>query len=912
MSARGKLGWLTCACALLLALLAPAAAQADFGIKAFSITAIDEAELPDNQAGSHPFEYIVNFTMNQNGEDKPEGKLSELFLELPPGLVGNPLSLPRCKRADFDMNLVPACRGNAQVGVIDLELEQGAIHAEAPVYNITPSPGSPATLGTSIDNNNSFQEASLRTGSDYGVTIADITVPTKVEIQRVSVHIWGQPMLSVHDPQRTCVNPIDPELAVIIGCSSDTEPAPFLSLPTSCAGPLSTTVKVLSLQGGKDSAKSISPGLENCEALHFLPAISARPETAAADSPTGLAVGIHIPQDEAPKQLASAHLRETVVTLPAGLTVNPSAAIGRGACSPAQIDLHGTGAANCPADSKLGTVAVESPLVDHPLPGSVYLAAQGDNPFGSLLALYVTVNDPLTGIVVKLAGKVEPDQTSGQLKATFKENPQLPFEDFKLNFFGGPRAALTTPPTCGTYTTETQMTPWSAPEGLAATPFDAFAVTEGANGGPCPASEAQMPNAPSFEAGTSAPVAGAYSPFVLKLSRENGSQRLAALNVTMPPGLSAKLAGVAECSEPQIAAALARKNPGEGALELAAPSCPKSSEIGFVNVGAGSGSPLYVQGHAYLAGPYKGAPLSLVIITPAVAGPFDLGVVVVRSALFVDESTAQVTVKSDPLPSILQGIPLEVRSVAVHVDRDQFTLNPTNCAAKEVKAQALSPLGASGPLGQHFQVAGCRGLEFTPKIALRFSGGTRRTNHPAFKATLTRAAGQANFGKVSVTLPSTQFIDQNHVGNPCTRPRFAEEKCPPISELGTVTAYTPLLDKPLTGKVYFRANGGERPLPDVVADLHGQVHFVLVGFVDSLHKKGSEQSRVRTTFAQNPDAPVSKVVISLFGGKRGVLVNSQNLCKTKVPQSAIVKMAGQNGRSHDSEPKIANNCPKKK
>jgi hypothetical protein len=834
-------------------------------------------------------------------------------LELPPGFVGDPQALPECQRPDFNMGLVPNCRGNTQVGVIDVEGEQGILNAETAIYNLTPSPGSAATLGTSVRNFNTYQEGSLRTGGDYGIDISSFTVPAQVEIQKAVVHIWGDPMASVHDPHRTCRNPVDPEDPALVGCSSDTEPAPFLTLPTSCTGPLKTTLHVGSLTGASDEATfETTSGLQNCEALHFTPTITARPETAAADSPTGLAVGIHIPQSQGVAQLASAHLKDSVVTLPAGLAVNPSSGEGLEACSPAQIDLHGTGAANCPADSKLGTVAVESPLVDHPLPGSVYLAAQGDNPFGSLLALYVTVNDPLTGIVVKLAGKVEPDQTSGQLKATFKENPQLPFEDFKLNFFGGPRAALTTPPTCGTYTTETVMTPWSAPEGLAATPFDAFAVTEGANGGPCPASEAQMPNAPSFEAGTSAPLAGAYSPFVLKLSRENGSQRLAALNVTMPPGLSAKLAGVAECSEPQIAAALARKNPGEGALELAAPSCPKSSEIGFVNVGAGSGSPLYVQGHAYLAGPYKGAPLSLVIITPAVAGPFDLGVVVVRSALFVDESTAQVTVKSDPLPSILQGIPLDVRSVAVHVDRDQFTLNPTNCAAKEVKAQALSPLGASGPLGQHFQVAGCRGLEFTPKIALRFSGGTRRTNHPAFKATLTRAAGQANFGKVSVTLPSTQFIDQNHVGNPCTRPRFAEEKCPPISELGTVTAYTPLLDKPLTGKVYFRANGGERPLPDVVADLHGQVHFVLVGFVDSLHKKGSEQSRVRTTFAQNPDAPVSKVVISLFGGKRGVLVNSQNLCKTKVPQSAIVKMAGQNGRAHDSEPKIANSCPKKK
>ena len=706
-------------------------------------------------------------------------------------------------------------------------------------------------------------------------------------------------MASVHDPERFCI-PTDPELGVIEGCDSDAPLASFLTLPTRCGVPLQTTLRVSSVEGEEDEATVTTAPLEGCEKLPFAPQVKARPETAAADSPTGLAVGIKIPQSTAPAQLATAHLKDTVVTLPAGLAVNPSAASGRSACTLAQVDLSGPGPANCPDASKVGTVAVSSPLVDHPLPGSVYLARQGENPFGSLIALYLTVNDPLTGVVVKQAIKVLPDPATGQLTAYTENTPQLPFEVLDFNFFGGPRAALTTPPTCGTYTTQTLFTPWTAPEGKPVKESDAFQITQGAQGGPCPTSEAQMPFAPGFEAGTTAPLAGAYSPFVMKLTRENGSQRLSALNVTLPPGLSAKLAGVSECSEPQIAAAIARSAPGDGALELQSPSCPASSQLGTVTVGAGSGAPIYVQGHAYLAGPYKGAPLSIAIITPAVAGPFDLGVVVVRSALFIDETTAQATAVSDPIPQSLQGIPLAVRSIAVRLDRNQFSLNPTNCEAKQFKGQAISPIGTTAPLSAPFAVAGCRGLEFTPKIALSFKGATKRAQHPALHTVMTLPKGQANFGKVSVTLPSTQFIDQNHVANPCTRPKFAEEKCPKISELGTVTAYTPLLDKPLTGKVYFRANGGARTLPDIVADLHGQIHFVLVGFVDSVHKKGSEQSRVRTTFAQNPDAPVSKVVLSLLGGKRGTIVNSQNLCTTRVPQTAIVKMAGQNGKAHDS------------
>jgi hypothetical protein len=623
-----------------------------------------------------------------------------------------------------------------------------------------------------------------------------------------------------------------------------------------------------------------------------------------------------VPQTELPKAgdpdgtaTATAHLRDATVTLPAGLAVNPSAAAGRSGCSPAQIGLGTDAPVQCPDASKVGTVTVKTPLLDHPAQGSVYLAQQLQNPVNSLLALYIVVDDPQSGVIVKLAGKVEPDPVSGRLRTIVKQNPQLPFEDFEFNFFGGPRASLTTPQLCGTYTTATELVPWSAPEGPTATPSDSFTVTQAPGGGPCAQSEAQLPHAPAFEAGVAEPLAGAYTPFVLKMSRANGSQRLSGLNTTLPPGVAANFSGIPECSDAQIAAAGARTAPGQGALERQSPSCPPGSALGTVNVGAGSGSPLYVQGQVYLAGPYKGAPFSLAIVTPAVAGPFDLGVVVVRAALYVDPETGQGTVRSDPLPRILQGIPLDVRSVAVKIDRSAYVLNPTSCEAKTVSAEAISTTGAVAQLQNRFQVGGCGALAYTPKLALTMKGATRRSGHPALKAVLTQPSGQANSRRTVVILPPTTFIDQNHIANPCTRPQFAAGNCPPASVLGSVRVFTPLFDNPLEGKVYFRANGGERDLPDAVVDLNGRVHVIAVGFVDAVTKKGSESSRVRTTFASLPDAPIAKAVFSFNGGKKGVFVNSANICK--VPNIATVKMVAHNNRTQHSEQRIGTSCKKK-
>jgi hypothetical protein len=911
VSARARTILACLALALAQAALAPGAARAEFGINSLSASALEEGGSVDTQAASHPFEYKVNFGVNLDAEEEPEGRLRDLIVELPPGLAGNPLATPRCSGAQFEGEF-GTCPGNTQIGVARVHLAGLGVITHA-VYNLVPPVGVPATVGFTLSGATSFQEASLRTGSDYGLDVSDLTLPTNVGIQSVTESIWGVPADHGHDAERECIDP--KTHTFFVGCEVEVPPAPFLTLPTSCGGPLEVTVRADSVEEPdvfkEESALSLNEhgqpvGLDSCSRPPFKPTISAQPQTAAADSPSGLHVNVNIPQDEAPDQLATAHLKDAVVTLPAGLAVNPSSGDGLAACSAAQIDLHGSGPANCPAASQLGTVEVHTPALDHPVKGAVYLARQGENPFGSLLAIYLAVDDPKTGIVVKLAGKVEPDPLTGQLRTTFSDNPQLPFEDFDLDFSGGPAATLTTPPTCGTYTTTSDFTPWSSPERADAFHSDAFSVTSAPGGGPCATSESQLPNSPSFEAGSAGTLAGSFAPFVMRLSRENGTQRFGSLDVTLPPGLSAKLAGVSECSEAQIAQAQARSKPGEGALEQSSPSCPASSEIGTVTAGAGSGAPLYVQGRAYLAGPYKGAPLSLAIITPAIAGPFDLGVVVVRAALNVDPQSAQVTVRSDPLPTILQGIPLDIRSVTVNADRPEFSLNPTSCEEMAVSGEEISTTGQAAPLRNRFQVGGCRGLGYSPKLSLSMKGATRRSGHPALKAVLTQPAGQANSRRVSVILPPTEFIDQAHISNPCTRAQFSEGKCPPSSVLGSARVFTPLLEKPLEGPVYFRSNGGERALPDVVADLRGQIHVVLVGFVDSVHRKGSESSRVRTTFAAVPDAPVSKAIFQLKGGKKGLLVNSANICK--VPNAAAVEMTAQSGRTNDTSQRIATGC----
>jgi hypothetical protein len=894
-----------------------------FGVREFDGRALKANGDPATQAGSHPHSASTEFFLDQeltgNGREFSTEDLKDVTVKLPPGLVGNPQAYPTCTQAQI-AGFLPQCPPDTQIGRVRVWFDGefgtpgNPIGEFTGVYNMEPGVGDPALFTFGIANTLIQIYPKLRTGDDYGLDVISKNAPETLPVAGVSFDFWGVPSDPSHDEERfsfpECTN----------GCASSAPLKPFLSLPTSCAGAgpnnsVETGLTVASWLGSEAHDSFFSHdnegnpiGAEGCNALDFSPTLEARPTTNVADAPSGLDVGLHIPQEnEDPNGIATAHLRDTTVTLPQGLVVNPSGANGLGGCSLAQFGftskegnvIHTTpDPATCPDAAKLGSVSVESPLVDHPLQGSVYIANPYANPFNSLLAIYITLDDPQTGTVVKLAGEVHADPVTGQLTTTVSENPQLPFEDFKLHFFGGAGGALRTPATCGTYSTTSSLTPWSAPEsGPPATPSDAWAITQAPGGGTCPTSPAAESHTPDLDAGTLSPIAGAYSPMVVNLRREDGSQNFSTVTVTPPPGLVGRLAGTPYCPE----AALATASSKSGTEEKASPSCPAASQIGVVEVAAGAGpAPYWTQGKAYLTGPYKGAPLGLAIITPATAGPFDLGTVVVRTALHVDPVSAQITAVSDPLPSILQGIPLDIRQALIKLDKPSFTLNPTSCDPLAFSGQLGSTLGKTAPLTERFQVGECGRLGFKPKLAFNLIGGTRRGAHPALKAVVTMPEGSANIAKAVVALPHSEFLDQGHIGTVCTRVQYAARECPAASVYGQASATSPLLDAPLSGPVYLRSS--DNKLPDLVTSLDGQIHVDLVGRIDSV--KGG----IRTTFEGVPDAAVSKFVLEMQGAGKGLLQNSTNICKGKHPATA--EFEGQNGKVADLAPPLKAKCPK--
>jgi hypothetical protein len=920
---------------------------------------VDEDGTAATLAGSHPSQQSVDFGfpvkqgLNEDGIPilANSGAPHEIRVELPRGQIADPAATPvLCSEAQLSSD--HGCPEESQVGIVDLTTVFSASKAdnttfEDPLYNMVPTFGHPAELGFDAANVGLFVHVlgGVRSDGDFGLQALsrDLLAYGADPFFRIHTQLWGDPSSPVHDeirgectgsPTGTC--PVTPQ------------ETPFLTMPGDCSGnPLRTEALADSWEepGLLHTSTYESADLEGnpvsvsgCNQLSYQPTISSKPSTNLADSPTGLDFDLHQPQ-EAPhlepiSGRATGELKDARVTLPAGMVANPSQADGLEACTEAQIGLlesegvhFSKDPQSCPDAAKLGTLEVTSPLlaeyteggtkratdpetgapIPRPLKGAVYLAKPFDNPFGTLLAIYLAVEDEQSGIVAKLAGKVEPDPSTGQLTAVFEENPELPLEDVKLHLPGGARASLVSPPTCGGHTTASTLTPWSAPEGLDAHPSDSFQTTASPSGGNCPTSEGAATNSPAFHAGTLAPQAGAYSPFVLKLSREDGSQRIAGIDTVLPPGLSGKLAGIAQCSEAQLAGAKSREKPNEGILERQSPSCPLSSEVGTVDVGAGAGpTPFHTNGHAYLSGPYKGAPLSLAVIVPAVAGPFDLGAVVSRVALYVNPDTAQIHAVSDPLPQILDGIPLDLRSVAITMGRPQFTLNPTSCDPMQVTGAALSALGQSATLSNPFQVGGCPQLPFKPKLSLRLKGGTSRTGHPKLIATLKAKPGEANIAKAQVKLPPSAFLDQAHIRTVCTRVQFAANQCPAGSIYGSAEATTPLLAYPLSGNVYLRSSSHK--LPDLVVALKGPDYQPIE--IDLDGKTDSVKGALRNTFEAVPDAPVSSFRLELFGGKRGLVVNSRNLCAH--PYKAEVNLTGQNGKAFDTGPVVGAKCPKAK
>lgn len=862
-----------------------------------AITAADGAEV--TQAGSHPYQVRAGMRFpstasGSNGELLPVGGgVRDLSVALPRGLIINPLATAvRCTEAQLQSG--PAgCPDASQVGTLAITYSIG----NAPIlnviqlYNMVPPGGTPVEFGGEFEEGVPIHMlGKLRSDGDYGLS-ADINdIVAKSYFLGAEVTLWGNPTDESHDHVRGgCL-----KLGGV--CPVPPSSEAFLTLPDSCSEPLRTSVSADSwLEPELKVERRVEiTGMDGCNQLVFEPAFRARPTTNVSDSPSGLDLSLRFPQRNDFAGLADASLRDAEFALPAGMTINPAGGDGLGACAPTQVGLltavgqspprFTADPAGCPDSAKVGTVEVDTPLIDHSLPGAIFVAQPEANPFGSLLAIYVTVDDPSAGIVAKLAGRVSADPETGRLTATLADNPELPIGEVRANFFAGPRAILKTPALCGAHTTGAALTPWSSPEGVDATRSDAFLIATPPGGaGRCPTSEGAVPNRPRFSAGSVAPTAGRYRPFVVRLSRDDGTQRLAGIEATLPAGLTGRLAGVPRCSEAQIAARF----------------CPASAEVGTVVIGAGAGiSPLHLTGHAYMAGPYEGAPLSLVTVTPAVAGPFDLGTVIVRVALFVDPRSGQVHAVSDPLPTILRGIPLDVRSLSLELGRPGFTLNPTSCDPMTVSASAASPAGASAAVADRFQVGGCSSLGFKPKVSVRLLGPTHRGAHPRLRTVLTPRRGDANIRRVAVTLPGTELLDNRHIGGVCTAPEFRAERCPPGSIYGYARAWTPLLDQPLEGPVYLRASDSK--LPNLAASLRGEVRLHLTGRVDSV------RGRLRNTFQALPDAPLNKVVVTLRGGRKGLLVNTGRLCAGEVRASA--SFLGHNAKTRDAEPPVKTDC----
>jgi len=933
----------------------PTQVQADplqFGfLPGFSAPTTNADGTPTTLAGSHPYQQTVAFgfpTVDPGDGLTNAGHPKDFYVELPRGLAGSPAASPvLC--TEVQLTGAEGCPIASQVGMADVTTIVGKANngiSSTNLYNMVPPPGAVAELATDVAGAGIFVHtiAGVRSDSDYGIEAAthDILALGTQPIFSVQAQVWGDPSSEAHDLIRGDCPPGEPK-----NCKVEQQETALLTMPSDCLGePLPFAVFADSWEEPFPQFKERETfyesadldgnpvSIEECGALEFEPTIQVRPTTNLTDSPSGLDVTVHQPQEEPrPEPLegkAPAALKDAVVSFPAGLVVNASQAAGLGACSEAEIGFEGEeegtlhfskAPQSCPDAAKVGSLEATTPALvartpDHEvekdpegnpvlevLHGSVYIAKPFANPFGLLITAYLVVEDEKTGIVAKLAGKGELDPATGQLTTRFRENPELPLEDIKVHLFGGPRGAFVTPPLCGKFTTETELTPWSAPEGKDALPTSAFQSTASPLGGPCPTTQAQLPNAPKLLAGTVSPSAGKYSPLLFKLSREDGTQRLGKIEATLPLGLSAKLAGVGECSEAAIAKAHSREEPQKGALEQADPSCSASSEIGTVNAATGAGpTPYYTQGHAYLAGPYKGAPISIVAIAPAVAGPFDLGTVVIRSAVYLDPSSAQVRIVSDPLPQLLEGIPIDVRSVAVRSERPNFSLNPTSCNVKSFGGFAISALGSAAPLSERFQVGGCKSLPYKPKMSVRLFGPVHRGGHPRLKATFTAKPGEANTARVSFAFPKSEFIDQAHFRTICTRVQFAANQCPAGSIYGHVRAISPLLDYPLEGPVYLRSSSHE--LPDLVVALRGPPSQPLA--IDAVGRVDSVNGGLRVRFQEVPDAPLTKLIVTAQGAKKGLFQNSTNICKGT--HRATLKLDAQSGKVYDTQPKLVAQC----
>jgi hypothetical protein len=875
--------------ALLSSLLALAAMTMSDGAAAdYEITSL-AAEQSTSQAGAHP-DFTLTFELARLPNGEPEARTKEITIDLPPGLVGNPTSFPACSALQLTtINLETGeggCPQDAQVGVTDILLfgEGGPAGFMEPIYSME-APGGDvvARLGFMAFVYPVFVDVRVRSESDYGLSAKLTGLSSLVPVLAARNTLWGVPAAKSHDSQR-----LTPFEAVDCGApctATGTRPSslartPFMVNPTQCGVPRLVHLTATSyLNPDRALSRSTSlPAITGCRQLKFNPSLQAAPTTRATSSPSGLDVLVKIPQDESPDSLATSQLRNATVTLPRGMTISPGAADGLQACSAKEIGFGTTAPPACPDGSKIGTAEFDVPALSRRIDGAVY---QRSPEPGNLFRVWLAADE--LGAQVKIPGELRADPVTGQLTSLFVDNPQVPLRELELHVFGGDRAPLATPAACGSYLTHFEFVPWS---GTAAVTGDSpMEITDNCN---------TNGFSPRLSTGPASPAAGVFSPLLFELARQAHEQNIGSFSLTLPPGQTAKLAGVPLC----------------GGLAASQGNCPSASRVGTANVAAGPGpAPLWLPQpgrqriEIYLAGPYKGAPYSLVVRAPAQAGPFDLGTVVLRLAVDIDPRTAQVLIKSDPLPQMLEGVPVTYRSIRSSVNRPEFALNPTSCDPEQTVGTAFSSQGAVAPLTSRYQIGGCARLGFKPRFTARLSGPTKRGRYPALRTVLKTRKKDANLAKVVVALPRTEFLAQEHIRTVCTRPQFAANQCPPGSAYGRARAVTPLLDDPLEGTVYLRSSSN--PLPDLVIALRGKVDIDLVGRIDSVN------GGIRATFSSIPDVPATKVVISMKGGAKGLLVNSRNLCRAR--SRLDINVDGQNGKTADQRPLLKNGCsPKSK
>jgi hypothetical protein len=874
---------------------APAAASVPscpFGIKSFNSVFLNRDGSVDTQAGSHPYEvqFYVTFNLNPTGEVCKSPR--EIVTELPPGLVADPNVAPQCTREQLDRGqFYPECPADTQVGIVEPNV--GGLAFILPLYNMVPPANAPAELALMINGIRSFFNTQVRTNSDYGISTRNPNLA--VGLRSARVRIWGFPGEHTGVPVR-----------------------PFFTMPTSCGGPLRTTATAYNWLDNPAESVELSEisfltesegvpfGYTGCEHLRFTPSIAITPDSADAETPAGLSVDLKEPQEglSNPVGVSQSDIKTTTAVLPEGVAVNPGAAAGLGACQFADDGIGTTGPPSCPISSKLGTVVIQTPLLQQNIVGNVYLLQSNPPNVRLLISAYAE------GTYIKLLSEAALNETTGQMTVTVPNTPQFPLSSVKISFGGGPQAALVTPPTCGVFGTTSDFTPWSTPFVSDARATDSFPITAGVGGGPCVSSASELPFTPRMTAGATTDQAGGYTGFSMLLQREDGQQRIGSLQFKTPEGLLGKISTVTLCEEPQAA---------QG-------DCPANSQVGHTVVGAGPGPfPLFVPetgkppAPIYLTGPYDGAPYGLAIVVPVVAGPFNLGTVVVRARVEVDPRTSRLTITTSPatLPTILDGVPADIRDINVVLDRPEFMFSPTSCAPMAFEGTAYSTEGSSAPLSSHFQVGSCRSLKFNPNFKVFTQGRTSRADgaslvvqlvYPTGALGANQASSQSNLESVKVELPKQLPARLTTLQKACLASVFDTNPaaCPAASVVGHVRVLTPVLGVPLTGPAYFVSHGGEA-FPSLVLVLQGAGVTIELEGSTFISKAGITSS----TFKNVPDVPIGLFEFTLPEGPYSALAAEGSLCKKTLEMPS--EFVAQNGAVIKRDTKLnVTGCPKAK